>query len=138
MTHPPGSNGHSDPPGPFRKPAPHAVPSLAAQMADADAQQAAARMQAILDDVDAMRDGDAPAFLRLLDGLFAPVIANAVAAGVQAGIERATAAQAAQMEQAAKDAAGRQPLLRAMTGNVHMAAQAALGTQPPMPGPPAQ
>jgi hypothetical protein len=52
-----------------------------------------------------------------------------VAAGVQLGIERAAQAQQAPVTPA--EAAGRKPILLAQTGNVRMAAQAAMTGMPP-------
>lgn len=140
MTDSPASpNGHHGELGAFKRPAPHPAPSLAAQMAEADAQaqaqHQAAAAQALLADLSAMLGGDPAAFMRLIDHLFGPVIANAVAAGVQVGIQRAGEAERERMQaeqaQAAKDMAAAHPLLAAHTGNVHMAAQAAMTGMPP-------
>jgi hypothetical protein len=116
------------PPG-LKTPAPHDRPSLAAQMAEADAQRAAAANAALHDQIAHMLEDDPATLLMNLPALFGQALIEIVAAGVQAGIQRAAQAQAAPA-----DVAARKPILLAQTGNVRMAAQAAMtGMPPPVP-----
>lgn len=141
---PSSPNGHDGVPEALRKPPPHPVPSLAAQMAEADAERDAAakaelqaRTAELHDHIAAMLATDPAAFVMNLPALLGASLVEAVAAGVQIGFTRAMeqmAQQQAQQEQAPKDAPS--PLLRVTgTGNVHQAAQAAMGGMP-LPGPP--
>jgi hypothetical protein len=78
---------------------------------------------------------DANPFLRALPAVYGPALVEAVAQGVQIGLQRAAQAEQQAQQHAAAQAPPGKPILLAQTGNVHIAAQAAMTGMPP-PGPP--
>lgn len=150
MPNPPATpNGHhGDAPAGLKRPAPFPVPSVAAQMAEADAAAQAAmeaelqrRAKAVHDHIAVLLHGDPgngvepdPAGLIMaIPDLFFGSLVEALAQAVQIGLQRAAEAEQKRMQeaQAPEQVAARKPILLAQTGNVRMAAQAAMTGMPP-------
>src|SRR5579859_2981917 len=139
---PPGSNGHGDLPPGLKTPAPHPAPPLAAHMAEAAAaaQEAAQaelhrRTAALHEQIAVMLATDPASLIMAIPDLFGASLVEMVAAGVQLGLQRAARAEQQAQQGEADAAVPRKPILLAQTGNVNMAARAAMEGMPPAGAP---